>query len=62
MIKHIYDYLRGEKIKPEWRYLMIKNAARPKASFTLWILMNRKLAIVDRHAKWGMTLDRDCVL
>ena len=48
VIKHIYDYLRGEKIKPEWRCLVFKNAARPKAGFTLWILMKRKLATVDR--------------
>nr|XP_010319993.1 uncharacterized protein LOC104647113 [Solanum lycopersicum] len=62
MIKQIYDYLRGEKTKPEWRCLMFKNAARPKATFTLWILLNRKLATVDRLAKWGITLNKTCVL
>ena len=41
---------------------MYKIAARPKATFTLWILLNRKLATVDRLAKWGMTLDKTCVL
>ena len=35
MMKQIYDYLRGEKTKPAWRCLMFKNAARPKATFTL---------------------------
>ena len=60
MIKQIYDYLRGEKMKPEWR--MYKNAAMPKANFTLWIMLNRKLATVDRLAKWGITLDKTCVL
>ncbi|TMW80652.1 hypothetical protein EJD97_017311, partial [Solanum chilense] len=50
MIKQIYDHLRGEKIKPEWRCLMFKNAARPIATFTLWIMLNRKLATVDRLA------------
>ena len=62
MIKQIYDYLIGDKIKPEWRCLMSKNATRTKAIFTLWILLNRKLATVDRLAKWGMTLDKSCVL
>ncbi|XP_069143460.1 uncharacterized protein [Solanum lycopersicum] len=62
VIKHIYDYLRGEKIKPEWRCLLFKNPARPKACFTLWILMNRKLPTVDRLIKWGITLDRGCVM
>ncbi|TMX04717.1 hypothetical protein EJD97_005454, partial [Solanum chilense] len=50
MIKQIYDYLRGEKTKPEWRCLMYKNSSTPKATFTLWILLNRKLATVDRLA------------
>ncbi|XP_015077353.1 uncharacterized protein LOC107021245 [Solanum pennellii] len=33
-----------------------------KLVFTLWILLNKKLATVDRLTKRGMTLDRDCVL
>ncbi|XP_004234894.1 uncharacterized protein [Solanum lycopersicum] len=62
MIKQIYDYLRGEKLRPEWRCLMFKNAARPKAYFTLWIMLNRKLPTIDRLAKWGMVLNKACVL
>ena len=45
-----------------WRCLMFKNASRPKAIFTLWILLNRKLETVDRLAKWGMTLDKSWVI
>ena len=62
MVKQIYDYLRGEKPKPVWKCLMFKNTTRPKAIFTLWILMYRKLATVDRLAKWGLTHDTACVL
>nr|XP_010314353.1 uncharacterized protein LOC104645042 [Solanum lycopersicum] len=62
MVKQIYDYLRGEKAKPIWKCLMFKNSARPKAIFTMWILMYRKLATVDRLAKWGLTHDTACVL
>ena len=51
VIKYIYNYLRGEKTKPEWRCLMFKNPVRPKACFNLWILLNRKLATVDRLIK-----------
>ncbi|XP_015072478.1 uncharacterized protein LOC107016558 [Solanum pennellii] len=40
----------------------VKNAARPKAIFTLWIRLNRKLATVDRLAKWGLVHDTTCVL
>ena len=62
MVKQIYDYLRGEQTKPDWKCLMFKNAARPISIFTLWILMNRKLATVDRLAKWGLAHDTTCVL
>lgn len=62
MVKQLYDYLRGEQAKPEWKGLMFKNAARPKAIFTLWILLNRKLATVDRLAKWGVVHDPTCVM
>ena len=41
---------------------MFKNSARPKAIFTLWILMYRKLETVGRLAKWGLTHDTTCVL
>uniref|UniRef100_A0A3Q7I408 Reverse transcriptase zinc-binding domain-containing protein n=1 Tax=Solanum lycopersicum TaxID=4081 RepID=A0A3Q7I408_SOLLC len=51
MVKQIYDYLRGEQTKPKWKCLMFKNAASPKAIFTLWILLNKKLETVDRLAK-----------
>ncbi|XP_015057495.1 uncharacterized protein LOC107003703 [Solanum pennellii] len=37
-------------------------SARPKAYFTLWIMLNRKLATVDRLAKWGMLHNKACVL
>ncbi|XP_069147459.1 uncharacterized protein [Solanum lycopersicum] len=62
MVKQIYEHIRGEQPKPVWKCLIFKNSARPKAIFTLWILMHRKLATVDRLAKWGITHDSACVL
>ncbi|XP_069143465.1 uncharacterized protein [Solanum lycopersicum] len=62
MVKQIYDYLRGEQPKPLWKCLMFKNSSRPKAIFTMWILMYRNLATVDRLAKWGLTHDTATVL
>ena len=41
---------------------MYKNAARPKAIFTLWVMLNRKLATVDRIAAWGVVHDTTCVM
>ena len=61
-MKQLYDYIRGEQAKPEWKCLMYKNAARPKAIFTLWVMLNRKLATVDRLAAWGVVHDTTCVM
>ncbi|WMV26327.1 hypothetical protein MTR67_019712 [Solanum verrucosum] len=41
---------------------MFKNAARPKAYFTMWLMLNKKLATADRLAKWGVEIDKTCVL
>ncbi|KAH0749135.1 hypothetical protein KY290_028367 [Solanum tuberosum] len=52
------------KIYPRvsWKSIMYKNAARPKAIFTTWLLMWGKLLTIDRLLKWGMQNDSKCPL
>ncbi|XP_049372487.1 uncharacterized protein LOC125837396 [Solanum verrucosum] len=52
----------GEHQRPDWKCLMFKNTARPKAYFTIWLMFNKKLATVDRLAKWGVESNKTCVL
>ncbi|XP_015075532.1 uncharacterized protein LOC107019626 [Solanum pennellii] len=54
--------MKGEQQRPAWTCLMFNDAARPKAYFTIWILMNQKLATVDRLTQWGVVVDKICVL
>ena len=62
MIRQLYCHMKGDQQRPAWTCLMFNNAARPKAYFTMWILMNQKLATVDRLAQWGVAVDKTCVL
>ncbi|KAK4720344.1 hypothetical protein R3W88_010577 [Solanum pinnatisectum] len=62
MIRQIYLYMIGELQRPDWKCLMFNNAARPKAYFTMWPMLNKKLAMVDRLAKWGVEVNKTCIL
>ncbi|KAK4733486.1 hypothetical protein R3W88_007747 [Solanum pinnatisectum] len=62
MIRQIYLYMMGEQQRPDWKCLMFNNAARPKAYFTMWLMLNKKLATVDRLAKWGVEVNKTCIL
>ena len=62
MIRQIYCYMKGEKQRPAWNCLMFSNASRPKAYFTMWIMLNQKLVTVDRLVQWGIAVDKNCVL
>ena len=54
--------MKGVKQRPVWTCLMYSNATRSKAYITMWIMMNQKLATVDRLTQWGIVVDKRCVL
>ncbi|XP_004253221.2 uncharacterized protein [Solanum lycopersicum] len=70
IIRKLYCHMKAEQHRSAWTCLMFNNAARPKAFFTVWIMMNQKLATVDRFAPWGVdrlaqwavAVDKTCVL
>ncbi|XP_015060281.1 uncharacterized protein LOC107006172 [Solanum pennellii] len=62
VIRLLYDHMMGDQQKPIWTCLMFNNAARPKAYFTMWIMMNQRLVTVDRLAQWGIEVEKTCVL
>ncbi|XP_016458401.2 uncharacterized protein LOC107782084 [Nicotiana tabacum] len=41
---------------------MYKNDARPNAKFIMWLQLQDKLLTTDRLAKWGITVDLECVM
>ena len=62
VIRQMYEHMKGEQQKPEWNSLMFNNAARPKAYFTMWIMLNQRLMTVDRLAQWGIEVEKKCVM
>ena len=62
VIRQMYEHMKGEQQKPEWNNLMFNNAARPKAYFTMWIMLNQRLMTVDRLAQWGIEVEKICVM
>ena len=62
VIRQLYEHMKGEQQKPVWRCLMFNNVARPKAYFTMWIMLNQRLVTVDRLAQWGIEVEKICVM
>ncbi|XP_015075524.1 uncharacterized protein LOC107019617 [Solanum pennellii] len=62
MIRQLYCHMKEDQQRPVWNCLIFNNAARPKAYFTMWIMMNQRLVTVDRLAQWGVVVDKTCVL
>lgn len=56
----IYKFLRGNSSRVEWCDLIIRNYARPKAVFILWLAMHGRLATKDRLAFFGIHTDSNC--
>ncbi|XP_058747138.1 uncharacterized protein LOC131620138 [Vicia villosa] len=45
----------------DWRDLVCKNKASPRAVFVLWLVCQNRLATKDRLAKFGINVDQQCV-
>lgn len=61
-IRQAYHQLLGEHTKVEWRKLVCRNPARPKAIIILWLQIQNRLLTTDRLLKWRMWIDPQCVL
>uniref|UniRef100_M1D352 Orf147a protein n=1 Tax=Solanum tuberosum TaxID=4113 RepID=M1D352_SOLTU len=61
-IKKVYEQMRGDREKVEWRKLIWSNYGAPKWLFILYLALNRRLSTKDRMAKWGVTSNLTCPL
>lgn len=61
-IKSVYEKMRGDRGKVEWRKLVWANYGAPKWLFMLYIALNRRLSTKVRLAKWGVTTNMTCPL
>ncbi|XP_058769383.1 uncharacterized protein LOC131643248 [Vicia villosa] len=56
-MKNLYLEFLEKHPKVEWRVLMRKNCARPRAVFTMWLACNKRLATKTRLQKFGVQTD-----
>lgn len=59
-IRKLYKHIKDETLKVEWRFLMKKTMARPRALFVLWLDCHNRLAIKERLKRFGMLADEKC--
>ncbi|KAH0703531.1 hypothetical protein KY285_017809 [Solanum tuberosum] len=61
-IKKLYQLLRGEYPKVEWRKLVCNTYACPKWSFILFLTLHERLLTKARLITWGSVEDNRCIL
>ncbi|XP_060194929.1 uncharacterized protein LOC132624120 [Lycium barbarum] len=60
MIGQIYHHALTARSKMPWKCIMYQNVARPKATFTMWLLLLDRLLTAERLSKWGIKVDTKC--
>ncbi|KAH0689390.1 hypothetical protein KY289_016748 [Solanum tuberosum] len=61
-IKEVYQQMRGNMERVEWRKLVWANLGAPKWLFILYIALNKRQLTKDRLAQWGLTKEVTCPL
>ncbi|KAH0769679.1 hypothetical protein KY290_013660 [Solanum tuberosum] len=60
--RQIYLSLIGEQHRIDWKCLMFKNVARPKAYCIMWLMLHKELPTTNKLTKWGMVVSKRCVM
>ncbi|XP_059285894.1 uncharacterized protein LOC132039428 [Lycium ferocissimum] len=61
IVRQIYLQLLEYNVRVPWKCLLFKNAARPKAIFTLWLHIQDRLLTKDRLITWDVNIDPKCI-
>lgn len=61
-IQKLYNLLRLQQPKVEWRRLVCHNPASPKSVFILWLALRNKLMTKERLFQWSFVADDVCPL
>ncbi|XP_019240555.1 PREDICTED: uncharacterized protein LOC109220547 [Nicotiana attenuata] len=62
MIRQIYLHLLGDYRRMEWKTMVFQNAARPKAKFIMWLMIQERLMTCDRLISWKVNVEPECVM
>ncbi|XP_070007628.1 uncharacterized protein LOC142165365 [Nicotiana tabacum] len=61
-IRKAYLHTTPQYPKVHWKTLVMVTGMLPKHKYILWMAMHRRLATVDKLAKWGVQVDQSCTL
>ncbi|XP_070001869.1 uncharacterized protein LOC142166146 [Nicotiana tabacum] len=61
-IQKAYLHATPRYPKVHWKALVMLTGILPKQQFILWMTIQRRLATVDKLAKWGIRVTHSCVL
>lgn len=61
-VRKLYLHQIGQLPRVMWRNLTIKNPARPKAVFNLWLILQDRLPTKVRVKQWNSNIDSMCIL
>jgi len=61
-IQKLYNQIRPQGKKVQWRRAICNNKAIPKSVFILWLAIQDRLTTKERLVKWHMNVDPICVL
>lgn len=56
----LYRELRGPRLRVNWRKLLYRSLARPRAVFVLWLCLLGRLSTKDRFLRIGIISDGKC--
>jgi len=59
-IQKLYNNIRPQGEKVEWRRVICNNKATPKSIFILWLAIQDRLATKERLVKWHINIDPIC--
>ncbi|CAN0905660.1 LINE-1 retrotransposable element ORF2 protein [Linum grandiflorum] len=61
-VKRVWDAIRPRMPLVEWNNLVWEGWQLPSSRILCWLIMNDRLAVKEKMANWGLTLDISCVL
>ncbi|XP_060210236.1 uncharacterized protein LOC132637107 [Lycium barbarum] len=61
IVRQIYLQLLEYNVRVPWKCMMFRNAARPKAIFTLWLHIQDRLLTKERLVAWDMDIEPKCI-
>ncbi|XP_019242019.1 PREDICTED: uncharacterized protein LOC109222065 [Nicotiana attenuata] len=61
-IEKLYKASRPQYQKCNWKRSVTTSKAIPRHQFILWLALHRRLTAVERQQKWGIAVNKDCVI